>query len=380
MMRNDWRKSTVAELCDIVKGTAPIQKTAPGPYPLVTTGAERRTANDYQLDCEAVCVPMISSTGHGHASLKRVHYQTGKFALANLLTALLVRDKSQLSPRFLALYINYFKDRLLVPLMVGAANMSLTPDRLASVTVSFPPLAYQNRALSIMDDVEELRKLRAQADRRTADLIPALFYEMFGDPATNRKGWPISRFRDVCVCRLGKMLDAKRQTGAHPKPYLRNANVQWGRFNLTEVLEMDFDPKDQVTFRLRAGDLLICEGGEVGRAAIWSDELRECYFQKALHRARPDPAQAISQYLLYLLWSMARGQCLVDFTTEATIKHLTGVKLRSIPIMLPPLDLQRQFAARVAHIRALETRQAESRRRLDDLFQSLLYRAFRGEL
>ena len=112
----DWTRSALGELCDLIKGSTQISKTRPGPFPLVTTGEERKTADHFQFDTEVVCVPMISSTGHGHASLKRVHYQAGKFALANLLTALLVKDKSVLSPRFLQIYLNYYKDVLIVPL------------------------------------------------------------------------------------------------------------------------------------------------------------------------------------------------------------------------------------------------------------------------
>jgi type I restriction enzyme S subunit len=309
----------------------------------------------------------------------------GKMAVAGCplytneaIAALPVRNPNVVSSRFLKYALSAVSHE-------AGANEAvlgrvLNKAKVAAIQIPLPPLPEQHRIVNLLDEADELRRRREQADRRTADLIPALFYEVFGDPAANPNGWPSSRFGDVCDCRLGKMLDIKQQTGVYPKPYLRNANVQWGRFDLTEVFEMDFDSDDQQTFRLRRGDLLICEGGEVGRAAIWNDELNECYFQKALHRARPDGRFAVSDYLLYLLWSMATGGCLVDFTSEATIKHLTGIKLKSMPVMLPPLDLQREFAARVAEIRALQARQAESRRRLDDLFQSMLHRAFQGEL
>ena len=100
------QRVSIGELCRLVRGTSPISKTPPGPYPLVTTGEERKTANSFQFDTEAVCVSLISSTGHGHASLKRIHYQSGKFALANLLAAALVKDDSTLSPKFLTRYLN----------------------------------------------------------------------------------------------------------------------------------------------------------------------------------------------------------------------------------------------------------------------------------
>ena len=73
----------------MVKGTSPTLKTEPGSYPLVVTAEYRRTANSWQLEGPAVCIPLVSSTGHGDAALHRVHYQEGKFALANLLVALI---------------------------------------------------------------------------------------------------------------------------------------------------------------------------------------------------------------------------------------------------------------------------------------------------
>jgi type I restriction enzyme S subunit len=374
------QRALLGELCSLTKGTSPISKTPPGPYPLITTGEEHKTANTFQLDSEAVCIPLISSTGHGHASLKRVHYQAGKFALANLLAAAVVKDRSILSTRFLARYLMFAKDRLIVPLMTGAANMSISMDRLASVPVDLPSLGDQQRIVKLLDEADELRKLRTEADRRTADLIPALFHEMFGDVNSKPNNWPVVPFNEIGAARLGKMLDAKQQTGKLKRVYLRNANVQWGRLELDDLLEMDFSEADRKEFRLKYGELLICEGGEVGRTAIWRDELPECYFQKALHRVRLHPSKAVPEFVLSLMHTMAKENGFRDYVGTATIPHLTGIKLASIRIPLPPLALQKEFASRVAEIRELEARQTASRERLDAFFQSMLHRAFRGEL
>jgi len=250
---------------------------------------------------------------------------------------------------------------------------------LASVPMPLPPLAEQERIVKLLDEADELRKLRAQADHRTADLIPALFHEMFG-AVDSKKKWPMVRFAEIGEARLGKMLDAKQQTGKHKRLYLRNANVQWNRLDLGDLLEMDFSEADREEFRLRPGDLLICEGGEVGRAAIWRDELPECYFQKALHRVRLHPSKATPEFVLHLLQAIATANGFRDYVGSATIPHLTGVKLASIHIPFPPLPLQKEFAARVSEIRAVQAEQATSRRRLENLFQSMLHRAFKGEL
>ncbi len=301
--------------------------------------------------------------------------------LGGFITAIRA-DKSLISPRYLYFWMSSpLTQTVFRRLARQTTNISNLPmSDVGRLELDLPPLPEQERIVRLLDEAETLRHLRARANERTAELIPAIFHEMFGDPAKNERGWLVAKFGEICECRLGKMLDAKQQTGQHRRLYLRNVNVQWGRFDLSDVLEMDFDEKSREMLRLRAGDLLICEGGEVGRCAIWNDELPECYFQKALHRARPKLEFANSEYILWSLWSLAKSGGLNDFTTQSTIAHLTGVKLNSLPVPLPPLHLQREFAARVAEVRAMEENQAEGKARLDALFDSMLARAFAGEV
>ena len=98
--------------------------------------------------------------------------------------------------------------------------------------------------------------------------------------------WPEYKLGDISTSRLGKMLDSKKQTGKYLHPYLANVNVQWFRFDLENLNLMDFDEVAQSEFELRPRDLLVCEGGEIGRCAIWTGELQDCYYQKAIHRVR----------------------------------------------------------------------------------------------
>ncbi len=80
--------------------------------------------------------------------------------------------------------------------------------------------------------------------------------------------WIPRRLGDVFEIQLGKMLSPTAKTGVGNAPYLRNANVQWGRFDLTHIATMDFDPRERAKFELRPRDLLVCEGGEPGRCAV----------------------------------------------------------------------------------------------------------------
>ena len=138
----------IGEFCELVKGTSPTLKTEPGDYPLVVTAAFRRTSADWQIDGPAVCVPLVSSTGHGDAAIHRVHYQDGKFALANLLVALKPRKADLCDAKFLYHLLQTRKDELLVPLMLGTANVSLKERDIAGVTIPLPPLDEQRRIVA----------------------------------------------------------------------------------------------------------------------------------------------------------------------------------------------------------------------------------------
>jgi len=148
----------IGECCNIEKGLTPIQKATPGSYPLVATTEERKSSSEYQFDCAAVCVPLISSRGHGVASIDRIHFHDGKFALGNILCAIIPNDSRALSAKFLRYYLFDKKDVLLVPLMRGGANVSLTMDSLKKIKVPVPPIDVQQRVVRILDKFDDLVK------------------------------------------------------------------------------------------------------------------------------------------------------------------------------------------------------------------------------
>ena len=186
--------------------------------------------------------------------------------------------------------------------------------------------------------------------------------------------WEWTRFGAITDTRLGKMLDAAKNQGAL-KPYLRNTNVQWGRFDLCDIKEMRLTEGELNEFRLLNGDLLICEGGEPGRCAIWQSDVEEMYFQKALHRARPRGGCA-SEFLQILLNKDAAYGLLSEYFTGATIKHFTGEKLSSYVIPLPPVAEQQRIVAKVDELMAvcesLKNQLAESRKQEGCLADTLI--------
>lgn len=186
--------------------------------------------------------------------------------------------------------------------------------------------------------------------------------------------WSWIKFLGVGEQRLGKMLDAQKNSG-ELKPYLRNTNVQWMRFELDNVKQMRVEEREEGELRLKNGDLLICEGGEPGRCAIWHGEVAEMYFQKALHRVRPCNA-ILSEFLALTLQIDCLNEFLANYFTGATIKHLTGRSLSEYPVPIPPIAEQRRIVAKVEELLALvdelETQLVASRTVAQNLLAALV--------
>lgn len=177
------------------------------------------------------------------------------------------------------------------------------------------------------------------------------------------ENWVWIRMGNIVDQRLGKMLDKGKNKGKL-YPYLRNTNVQWLRFDLSDVKEMRFEDNEIEEYEVRPGDLLVCEGGEPGRCAIWDGQIEQIMFQKAIHRLRPF-AGIHSWFLLYRLLADAMTGYLEKHFTGATIKHFTGQELSKYVIGLPPLEEQKRIVGKVDELMRLcdelEARQQDRR-------------------
>ena len=154
--------------------------------------------------------------------------------------------------------------------------------------------------------------------------------------------WETVKLGDVTDSCLGKMLDQSKNKGT-PQPYLANVNVRWGSFDLDDLSEMRFEEHEQERYGLKYGDLVVCEGGEPGRCAIWKDEIPNMKIQKALHRVRVHDDMDY-RYLFYWFLLAGKHGALDQYFTGATIKHMPGDKLKTIEIEKPPLPVQKRIA------------------------------------
>lgn len=229
------------------------------------------------------------------------------------------------------------------PQFLGRAPIDTTPGQLPrirteevlSVEIPMPPLDDQLRVAARLTArlaaTDHLRQRAVKGRHDIAALRIGLLRAELGLPASGESSvgepaWPVTLLGDVAHIQLGKMLSPKSKIGTRPVPYLRNANVQWDRLDLSEVYTMDFTETEEAKFTLVRGDLLVCEGGEPGRAAIWNGELNRCCYQKALHRIRPKGDKLDPEFLLHRLRLGGLTNEFVGTHAKTTIAHLPAIR------------------------------------------------------
>jgi len=180
------QKVKLKDVCKIEKGKIGITKAVKGEYPLVVTAEERLSHNEWHFNEPATIVPLVSSTGHGHASIKRLHYADGKYAVGNILATLIPIDHDYLNAKYLYVYLTINKEELLVSQMTGAANVSLTLTRLADVEIEIPDYTTQLKVIKRYEDSESYKnQMGAQIEVRS-QLIENLRQQILQDAITGK--------------------------------------------------------------------------------------------------------------------------------------------------------------------------------------------------
>ncbi len=272
---------------------------------------------------------------------------------------------------------------------VGATMPNLNTGILRSVPVRFPSLPIQRRIAGILSTYDELIDNSQRRIKILETMARKLYREWFvhfcfpghesvpcvpSPIGSIPQGWQAKALAELADLSLGKMLDQKKNRG-QPLPYLANVNVRWGEFDLSELREMRFEVNELETYGLRRGDIVMCEGGEPGRCAIWMEKAVGMMIQKALHRIRcRDDMHRV--YLYHTLRHLAATGALAALFTGATIKHLPQEKLAKVHVLQPPGKLVAMFANNAepieSLIHSLQSRVRTLRRARDLLLPRLL--------
>jgi type I restriction enzyme, S subunit len=189
--------------------------------------------------------------------------------------------------------------------------------------------------------------------------------------------WPIVRIDDLFAIQQGKQVSAKHRDGDRQRPFLRTKNVYWGRLDLAELDAMHFSEDDERRLRLLPGDLLTCEGGWVGRTAIWNGEASDCLYQNHLHRLRRISADTDPRFALYWLWyAFDIGEVYFGRQNVTTIPNLSKSRLGELPMPSPNGDEQRQIAAVLSAVQRAIGRQERLIALTAELKKALMHKLF----
>lgn len=241
--------------------------------------------------------------------------------------------------------------------------------RMKNILVARPPIAEQECIADYLDaKTAEIDALVADCERevgllqeyRKAVISEAVTKGL--DPDVPMKdsgvewigempaGWHCTKLGLISISTLGRMLDTEKQTGDCLAPYLSNRDVQWFRIDDSDLKEMDFPYEMRESYEIHDGDMLVCEGGEIGRSTVWHGPTPTFYFQKAIHRVRFDTSVMDPDFAAYQMFQKAQVTMFREVRKgESTIGHLPGDQLRQLTFVVPPIDEQHNI---VAHLDA----------------------------
>ena len=425
-----WRKVKLGDLCTIEKGKTGIQKAIPGEYPLVVTSEERKTNNEFQFDDEAVIIPLVSGTGHGHASIKRLHFQKGKFALGSILCAVIPKDKNTLNTDYLFRFLTLNKDRELVDRMKGMANVTLPIKEIAKIEIPLPPLKKQIKFIEKYQILEFKNGLISEEFSKQIDLIKQLrqaflreamqgllvktetngetgaqlLEKIKAEKAQLIKEKKLKKEKELLPiseeeipfeipenwtwCRLGEVC-SKIGSGSTPKgsnysliglPFFRSQNVHDKGLIYDDIKYITTDVQKQMngTIVLSNDILLNITGGSMGRCAYVPSDFVEGNVSQHVCIIRPLSMNNL--FIHKLILSPYFQQLIFSSTTGAGREGLPKYNLEQFIIPLPPLHEQHQIVAKLDELMAFCDGLEESIKASQDLNEKLLQEVLREAL
>ena len=282
-------------------------------------------------------------------------------------------------------YLFYFllsARELLNDLGTGTTFKEISSKVLAGVKLLLPPLPVQKQIVEKLDAAfVNIDKAISATQKNIANaeaLFQRILFDIFDGRHATESTSTVCEIANHC---LGKMLDKNKNKG-NLQPYLRNTNVQWFSVNTDNALLMKFEPEEEERFSVKKGDLLICEGGYPGRAAIWEKE-EAIYFQKALHRVRCKE-RIYNRWLMYYLYYLSSTNKLTRYFTGAGIQHFTGKSLKKLPIPIPSIQNTNSHVEMLDslfdQIKSIKNICSEKISLHEKLKSSILNQAFSGEL
>jgi type I restriction enzyme S subunit len=299
------------------------------------------------------------------------------------IASLPIKDKSKVD----SIYLFYALQNLDLTGKTDRAVMgsTLNKRKLEQIKIPLPSIELQRRIAQILDKADEIIRKRKDAIALTEQLQKSIFIDMFGDPVTNPQGWEKNKLGKISNIQGGLQVTKKRESNPLEVPYLRVANVYRDSLNLNEIKTIYVTQQEIDRTLLKQGDILIVEGHgnntEIGRSCVWDNSISNCVHQNHLIRVRVDDKIAESIYISNFLNSMGgRSQLIKLGKTTSGLNTISISNVKGIEILLPPINLQKKYVTFRQKIELQLQKQKKTLQESENLFNSLLQRAFKGEL
>lgn len=365
-----WPTAPMRDLFRIVKGQIGIKAATPGEFPLVTTGESHLSHIEAHFSGEAICIPMVSASGHGHASIKRLHYIQGNFAVGSILCACINQKPERVLTRYVFYYLTACKDNVLIPLMQGSANVSLKLADIQGIEIPLPTFSEQQAIVSHLDTLAEKSRLineHLDAIETDAERLLAVQFRDAINSAPLRIMAAIAPLvrREEQICLEENYLELGIRSfgkGTFHKPALTGAEV--GTKRLFRI-----EPGDLLFSNVFAweGAIAIAQLNDAGR--FGSHRFISCIADKNITSV---------EFLRYYFLSEAGMAKINDASPGGAGRNRTlGLeKLMAIEVPLPTLEVQQTFDTLQAKVAELKAKHAVIRKANQALLPSTLERVF----
>lgn len=339
-------------------------------------------ANNFKLKSGDILISLTGNVGRV-GIIKPQHLP----AVLNQRVGLIRPVSEEINHQYLFQYLNSDRfEREAIQNSNGVAQLNLSSKWIENYEFPLPPIDDQKRIAHLLGKVEGLIAQRKQHLQQLDELLKSVFLEMFGFRDQTFTKWTVDKLaihtKVVSGVTKGKKYNNEELIEV---PYMRVANVQDGHFVLDEIKTISVTSKEIDQYRLQSGDLLLTEGGDpdkLGRGSVWENQIENCIHQNHIFRVRINERSELNSYYLSALISSRYGKSYFLKSAKQTtgIASINSTQLKNFPIVIPPIDLQNQFAAIVEKVESLKSRYQQSLTDLENLYGALSQQAFKGEL
>lgn len=288
-----------------------------------------------------------------------------------------IRPDDSLDLKYLLYYFRYFETQLSAK-GIGTTFKAINQKLIKNLEIPIPPLNEQFRIVARIEEFFSELDKAVDTLKTTKEQLEVYRQAVLKDAFSNIAEY--IPFGKITSSRLGKMLDKQKNVGV-PCKYLRNINVRWFSFDLSDLLDMKIEEKEFEKYTICKNDLVICEGGEPGSCAVWEKD-ETIFYQKALHRVR-FAIKAEPRFYMYYLWYITQSGSINKFYTGTGIKHLTGQSLEKIPVPVTDIGEQKRLLEliemRLSVCDNIEKTVDAALAQADAMRQSILKQAFEGK-